>query len=226
MKVAEVNDREALVEEAIEKFEKTIAIAERVEPEWLYNYGCAFDFLGDLTGEPEHYEKAIQLLIKVLELDPDYLPAIYNIALAFSHLGETVPDIDCLYRACEYFQQLLQKEPEDDLAWNDWGTTLVHLALLLYDPSLPEQSQELYAQSEEKFLQSVRLGCNSALYNLACIHSLNSNLDLAMQYIQRAADQNALPPVDDLLQDEWLENLRQTSEFRGFLTKLANRGQL
>lgn len=226
MKIAETNESQNLVEEAIEKFERTIAIAERIEPEWLYNYGCAFDFLGDLTGEPEHYEKAIMLLHKVLELDPDYLPALYNLALAFSHLGETIPDVDCLGRSCEYFQKLLQREPEDDLAWNDWGTTLLHMAQYLHDPALPEQSLQLYAQAEEKFINAQKLGCIHALYNLACLHSLTSQLDDAMHYIQKAEENHALPPVDDLIQDEWLDNLRQTHEFRGFLTQLANKKSL
>lgn len=223
MKIAESNDQQQLVEEAIEKFERTIALAERIEPEWLYNYGCAFDFLGDITGETEHYERAIMLLHKVLEIDAEYLPALYNIALAFSHLGETIPDVDCLGRSSEYFQKLLMQEPEDDLAWNDWGTTLLHMAQLLHDPALPEQSYQLYAQAEEKFLQAQRLGCIHALYNLACLHSLTSKLDDAMHYIQKAEEQHALPPVDDLIQDEWLDNLRQTNEFRGFLTQLANK---
>jgi tetratricopeptide (TPR) repeat protein len=223
MKMAESTDAQNLVEEAIEKFERALAIAERIEPEWLYNYGCAFDFLGDITGEPEHYEKAIMLLHKVLEIDPDYLPATYNLALAFSHLGETIPDIECLNRSSEYFQKLLQSEPEDDLAWNDWGTTLLHMAQFLYDPALPEQSFQMYAQAEEKFLQAQRLGCIHALYNLACLHSLTSKLDDAIHYIQKAEENHALPPVDDLIQDEWLDNLRQTNEFRGFLTQLANK---
>lgn len=223
MKIAETTEDQHLVEEAIGKFEKTIALSERIEAEWLYNYGCAFDFLGDLTGEPEHYEKAIMLLNKVLEIDPEYLPALYNMALAYSHLGETIPDVDCLGRSCEYFHRLLTLEPEDDLAWNDWGTTLLHMAQMLYDPALPQQNHELYDQAEEKFLQSIRLGCTHALYNLACLHSLTSKLDDAMHYIQKAEEHHVLPPVDDLIQDEWLDNLRQTNEFRGFLTHLANK---
>ena len=223
MKLAETSDRQPFVEEAIEKFEKAIAHSDKIEPEWLYNYGCAYDFLGDITDEIEYYEKAIQLLAKTIELDDEFLPAYYNLALALSHLGEATQDMECFCKASEYFQVLISKDSEDELAWNDWGITLMHLAQIVHEPSLPHQSEELMNQAEEKFLQALRLGCTHTHYNLACLYSLKNDLPLAMQSIEKADENNALPHIEDMMHDEWLDNLKQTRAFRGFLTNLANR---
>ncbi len=223
MKLAEASEQVADVETAIEKFEQAIAMAPQVMPEWLYNYGCAHDFCGDLTGEVEHYEKAIQLLNKVLEMDPNDLAAHHSLAVTCSHLGETVGDIDCLGKAAEIFEFVAQHDAEDDNIWCDWGMTLLHLAHLMHDPVLPQKSEALFNSAEEKLQRAISLGSTQALYTLACLYSMTDRFSAAMHFIERSEQSNALPPVDDMLHDDWLKDLRQTEEFKGFLAILVNR---
>src|SRR5207302_9899873 len=74
--------------EAEEKFERAILLHDTVEPEWLYNYGCTLDFLGDFTDEESYYERAVQALSAALQLDPDFTSARCHLACALANLGE------------------------------------------------------------------------------------------------------------------------------------------
>lgn len=229
MKLAQLTHDQKIVESAIEKFEQVILPygnkdnKREVELEWMYNYGCAFDFLGDFTQEAYDYEQAIQILTKVLEQDPTYIHARYNLALALSHLGELNDDIECFHTALQHFEVLLAEDPEDEMAWNDWGLTLMNLAHLVNDPLHPEQSQQLYEESEHKLGHAIALGCTEAYYNLACLYALNANYSAAMHYLERSETAGILPGIEDLMHDEWLASLRDTSDFKHFIALLSNK---
>lgn len=228
MTLAEMRNDRTLLESALEKFAHILPHAhspssfqedEEIHPDWLYNYGCAYDFLGDFTEEIGHYEKAIQLLAQALILDPEHAHAHYNLALAWAHLGDVAMDVEAFHKSIEQFQIVLTRNSEDEMAWNDFGVTLIHLAELIQDPSKTEQSQKLYEVAEGKLMQSVALGCTQAYYNLSCLYSLTGNFEAAMQYIEKAAASDALPPIEEILRDEWLESLRHTASFRAFLER-------
>ena len=46
------------------------------------------------------------------------------------------------------------------------------------------------------------------------------NYEKAIYHLERAELFDALPPVEEVLEDEWLENLRQTEVFRSFINHL------
>lgn len=225
MKLAEMTHSQELLESAIEKFEQAISIYDKdfdedFDPEWLYNYGCALDFLGDCTGDLKHYEKAVQALDKVLQIEPDYLQAHYNLALALSHIGEAVDDIESIRKSLEHFHAYLEMENEDESAWNEWGYALLCLADLMIDTLHPEHNSTLLLAAEGKFLQAVSLGCVSSFYHLACLYALSQNYSTAMNYLERAEKAKTLPSLEELQHDERLDNLRWTREFQAFLLKL------
>lgn len=229
MKLAEMTNDPKYVETAIEKFERAInqhaedPNNQECDLEWLYNYGCALDFLGDFTEDACDYERAVQILSKVLEQDPSYAFARYNLALSLSHLGEHTDDVECFQKALYHFEVLLSSDHEDEMAWNDWGLTLMNYAQLVHDPLHPEQALHLYELAESKLMHSVALGCTQAFYNLACLHALTGHLTAAMHYIERAEVAGILPPVEDLLHDEWLKGIRDTQEFRNYISLLTNK---
>jgi tetratricopeptide (TPR) repeat protein len=226
MTLAELRHDRSCLEAAIEKFEHLLGQnleqtenedEQEAHPDWYYNWGCAYDFLGDFTEEIGHYEKAIQLLTKTLQLDAEHAHAHYNLALAWAHLGDVAMDVEAFHKSIEQFQFVLSRNGEDEMAWNDFGLTLIHLAQLIQDPSKPEQSQKLYEVAESKLMQAVALGCTQAYYNLACLYSLTDNFEAAMQYLDKAAIAESLPPLEELMHDEWLDALRQTPSFRAFI---------
>lgn len=225
MRLTEATHERRYIEAAVAKLEKAVRPFEEGhgvgDPEWLYNYGCALDFLGDHTDNPMHYEKAIQVLSHVVNQDPTYRHARYNLALAWSHLGELTAEVDFFQRAVEYFEELVDEDNEDDVSWNDLGLTLLNLAQLVRDPVHPERWLQLMGQAESRLLQATSLGNTSSYYNMACLYSLAGRFDAAMQFLERADTVDALPSVDDLRHDEWLEGLRQTEAFRYFINQLS-----
>ena len=109
------------------------------------------------------------------------------------------------------------------MSWNELGLTLLHLAQLMEDPSHHETVDKLYTQAESKLQQAVALGCTSALYNLACTCALTGNVENAMYYLERAERQGGLPKLDDMLNDEWIDPLRDTPAFKAFLNHLTTK---
>lgn len=229
MRLGEISASMEYIELAIEKFEQAlhqqaeVSQIEGINPEWLYNYGCALDFLGDLREDADLYEKAIHVLTKALDLDPEYSDAHYNLALAYLHLGEATNDDEFLQKAIDHFQVMLAQDPEDELAWNDCGITHIHLGYLKFDPSHPETAFQEYELAEVKLHHAVGLGSTQAFYNLACVAALMGNQSQAMHYLERAESVDALPILDDLLRDEWLESLRQTPAFRQFVNLISSK---
>lgn len=226
MRLGEMTNNKAHIEAALEKFDHALCQQEEypqydgMEPEWLYNYGCALDFLGDFTEDPAYYEKAVMVLSRVVELEPYYQHARFNLALAYSHLGELTADIDSFQKSLEHFEVLLSNDNEDETGWNDWGTTLMNLAQLVFDKAHPEHSQGLYEMAESKLLHAIALGSATAHYNLACLYSLQGNFTGAMHHLERSSAVGALPGVDDMMHDQWLDSLRHTPAFRTFIAQI------
>ncbi len=227
MKLAELTSEKSYIDEAIEKFEQVIPAdidkdeEQNYDVEWLYNYGCALDFLGDFIEETEPYEKAIQALSKVLQIDPDYNHARYNLALALAHLADLARDVECFHKSIEQFQILLSHDKEDEMGWCDYGATIIHLAHLIHDPIRSDQSQKLYEIAESKLLQAVSLGCTHTYYVLACLYSLQNNFSAALHYLEKSDRSGTLPSLDQILHDEWLQGVRTTSAFRHFITLIS-----
>lgn len=228
MKLGEMTSERSYIEEAAAKLEEAINSRldacenEEIELEWLYNYGCAMDFLGDFHEEPAYYEKAIQVLSHVLKIDPEYAHARYNLALTLSHLGELNHDVDCFHKSLDYFNEVLMHDPEDEIAWNDCGLALINLAILVKDPVHPEKTQDLYQQAEVKFQNAIALGNLHAYYNLACLYALMHNPSAAIHYLEKAEQCHTLPASEDVIHDEWLDNLRDQPAYRLFISRLLN----
>lgn len=220
MKLAEMTGDDDYYEHAVEKFEKIIEYSSSdLQADWLYNYGCALDFLGDYHQDPAYFEKAIEVLKQVLEIEPDHQPVRYNLALAYSHLGELVQAVEFLKLSIENFAWVAANDPEDDMMWDQFGLALVHLALLLKDPIHPQRTIQLLEEAESRFARAIALGCNHAFYNMACVHSLLGQYDVAMHFIERAEVSKTLPSWGDMMNDEWLEGMRNFAPFREFVAQ-------
>lgn len=230
LRLGELKEEPAAIEKAVQLFETALAIGEKtslsgVTPteaflDCLYSYGCALDGLGDYSQEINHYEKAVHVLSSVLITSPEHLHARYNLALSLSHLGEVTQDIEPLKKAIELFTLLTQDDPEDESSWQEWGISLIHLAEALQDPGRPEESRDLLHDAESKLLQAASLGNPRAYYYLACAHSLLENPALSIHYLQRAAQEKCLPTAQQLVEEDWLANLRTDPSFLLLLEQL------
>lgn len=228
MRLGEITNEKGPIEFAAEKFEQAMAAqleaapGEELEFEWLYNYGCAMDFLGDFHEEPIYYEKAVHVLTHVVNMEPNFFHGRYNLALALSHLGEINGDIEPFYKAIDLFHKIVQEDPEDEVIWNDYGLCLLNLATLTSDSTLGTINKSIFDQAESKFHQAVARGNKSAYYNLGCLYALLNNPDGAVHYLERAEQADCLPPLEDILHDEWLESLRNFPPYRNLIARLLN----
>ncbi|MFT4552517.1 MAG: tetratricopeptide (TPR) repeat protein [Chlamydiales bacterium] len=225
MKMCEATGEQEYIEAAIGTFEKNPHLANNgnVDIECLYHYGCAFDILGDFTDEEAHYERAVQVLSNVLTLDPSYSNARYNLALALSHMGEAGGSQECYQKANEYYHSIVLKDQEDEMAWNEWGLSLLNQAHLFFDDTDTDEFAVLCQDAENKLRHAAALGNLHSFYPLACLHSINGHYDAAMQFIERADHHDALPSMKDLMDDEWLDGLRTTERFRNFVSYLTSK---
>lgn len=226
IRLSEFQDSVDVLESARQKLEEGIAYynnldeLEFFDPEILYHYACVLDLLGDYYEDGAYFEKAIRLLERLQEADPGNTAVRYHLALSYSHQGDVCSDLQSFYLALEHFELIFEQDPEDEMALHDWGITLIHLAQAIHDPAQPEESGQLYHLAEKKLVMSASLGNAQAYYNLACLHSLCGQNKNAILFLEKAVKSGALPPIDDILHDDWLEGVRQTKQFRSFLNEL------
>jgi tetratricopeptide (TPR) repeat protein len=230
MKMGELQPDERWIQGAAEKFEFAIRLHHQhfgtsgINVDWLYNYGCALDFLGDLCQDERYYEKAIKVLSQATTLDPDHTQAKLHLALAYSHLAEAVSEVECFERALNLFEELAKDNPEDDLAFTEWALAIMHLVELIQDPAHQIYVERMLKDAEEKLSRAISLGNESANYYMACLQAWTGNFSQAMHFIERAESQGTLPSLEEIIQDEWLKDLRTTSGFQQFLTRLGHSG--
>lgn len=225
-KLGEMLQQPQYLEEAIEKYEKAIRLRGGIEGnpdlEWLYHLGCALDSLGDYQSDINFYKKAIALFSHILEKDSNHTPARFNLALSLSHLGELTFEVEYFKLSLEHFRYLNQENAEDEVILNDWGLTLLNFAYLIHDSTQPEYNTKVLEEAESKLLNAALLGSTQAFYNLACYYSIVGQYEMAIYFLYKAEANRALPPMEDLLHDEWLEGLKNTNSFRIFISKLNN----
>ena len=185
--------------------------------DWLFRYACALEWLGDYTSDDQNFVRALDLYMHVLLIDPETPKIQLHIALCLVRLGESSCETEYMRRSFNHFRFALRQDDEDEEVWLEWGIALIHLAHLSID------SEGYYAEAEQKLLRSGQLGNINAYYNLACLYSMTALYDEAMEFIKRAQRSNALPSIEEMLEDEWLDNLRQTEIFAQFLSNLETK---
>ncbi len=211
------------LDEAILQFEKALGLQKNaiyLHPDWLFHYACALDALGDFHEEDFYYLRAIEILSHVLMVDPDFYIVHHQLALALSHLGELKEEVDYFYRAIHHYRLSFKHDEENDTIILDWGISLINLAQYTHDPA---EADQCYRDAEHKLMAAAKLGNLQSYYHLSALYSLMGNYDLSIAYLEKADQAQALPPIDEILQDQWLDGLRCTGDFREFLSHLEHR---
>ena len=220
VKVSEAYDDEERLNWALSNFEQAFQLQKNavyLKPEWLYHYANALDLKGDYADEDTYYIKALEILKRVLVLDPDFPDVHYKIAVVYSHLGELIEEKEAFHRAVSHYKLAYQKNEEHDTLLLDWSLTLINLSEM---SSETEEREHLLREAEYKLTQAARLGNTEVFYHLSCLYSLLMNYERSIYYLERAEQFESLPSLDEVLEDDWLENLRQTELFRSFINHL------
>ena len=186
-------------------------------PEWLFQYAAALEWLGDFTDDEGQFVRAMDLYLHVLLIDPETPRIHFRVAMCLVRLGESSIEGEYYTKAMNYFRMAARQDKEDDAIFLEWGLACIHLA----HHTLHADEQH-YADAEQKLIRAGQLGNLNAYYNLACLYSILGRYDEAMQLVRKAEKASALPPIEELLEDEWLDNLRQTKDFTEFLASIES----
>lgn len=225
IQLATATEHHHYLESAIEKLETALSLLDKEEDhflylETLYHLGYALDFLADLQLDGAGYQKAIQILSHVVEKEPTYYEARAALAFTMLHLGEFSDDVNILSDALIHFQILIQEDPEDSHLLANYGLLYLNLAYLSKDIGRPEHEEFFFDKAEEKLSLSASLGSASSYYHLACLHSMKGQFEVSMYYIEKCETFEVLPSLDNMLQDDWLEYLKDTEAFLEFIKRL------
>lgn len=222
---SEAIDDMAALQQALALFESLLQnhrAALLNHPEWIFEYGCALEWMGDYSGEEKELVRALEIFSHVLLIDPDYPKIHLRIAMCTMQLGHLTGESEHYKRALNAFRLAARQDDENDALWLEWGLCLIHLAHHTMDTEFMDQ---LYLDAEQKINRAGQLGNPNAHYHLACLYSILGQTEESMALIHQALAARALPSMEDLLEDEWLENLRSTSAFTQFLTDLETKLQ-
>lgn len=224
--LGELSHSQDFLEESILHFEKALSKQKNalyLHPEWLFHYAVTLDTLGDFHEDKYYYTRALEIFSHVLMIDPDFPGIHHQMALAYSHLAELIEEPEHFTKAIHHYRMGLKQDEEDDSLLLDWGITLVNLAEFSGDAG---EADQIYREAEHKFIQAAKMGNVHAFYHLACLHSLAGNYEKSLWFIEKSSSFNALPPLEELLEDDWLEGLRSTPLFRDFLAQLEKKPHL
>lgn len=225
-KLGEITEEQKWFEEAVIQFERALNMQKNaiyIHPDWLFHYATTLDALGDYYEDKSYYTRAIEILSHVLMIDPDFPFIHHRLALANSHLGDLLEESDHYYRSVHHYRLAAKHEEENDQILLDWGVTLLSLSQYIQDS--PETDQ-FFREAEHKLTQAAKLGNLQAFYNLGCLFSLQGQHEKSIRFLEKADAFQALPPIEDILEDDWLDGVRGTSEFQAFLMQLEKRPNL
>jgi tetratricopeptide (TPR) repeat protein len=221
--LSDLTCEDTYIQEALEQLEKLLSSQKDSlleHPEWLYHYGLALDLLGDLTEDENSYFKAVEILHQVLLIDPDYPKIHLTLASAYAHLAESNFDKEYFQQAMKFFQMAQKTNPEDDEVYLEWALAYISLA---FQSDGVEKINALYKQAEEMLIKSASLGNQECYYHLACLYSLNQRFDLAMQFLKKAEENQMLPSIEEMKEDEWLDALQAHDQYIKFISELETK---
>ncbi len=219
-KLGEISHKSDWLEQSVSYFEKALSLqknAAYLHPEWLFYYACTIDMLGDYHEDPSIYSRSIEIFSHVLTIDPDFPMIHHRLGLAFTHMGELLNELEYFQRALHCMRLAARREEDNDQILLDWAIALINVAQ--YSPDAAEADASL-REAELKLTQACKLGNLQAYYQMACLNSLLGNYERAMRFIEKADEFDSLPPIDEIVQDEWLEGLRGTPYFREFINRI------
>lgn len=186
----------ALLYKKIKRYDDAISSYESAISHGINNVQEAYSNLGVLYAELRQKDKALQMYNRALEIDPGYIPALFNLAGLHEESGER-------QKATELFNQIQSLNPDH---WESLSR-LVHMKKVSNDDqNLIETLQQVTAD------QSKDLLARESLY-----FALGKAMDDLGQYEQAFAayrDGNELgrqrhPPYDKRLVEQFFDQLIQ-----------------
>ena len=123
-------------------------------------------------------------------------------------------------KANNCFKLATKQDLEDENIWLEWGLMLISFS---FENVEEENQKKYYIQAEQKLIKAGQLGNQHSYYHLASLYSLCSRFEESINFLEKAKQIDMLPPIDEMLDDEWLENLRNSELFSNFLHEIEKK---
>lgn len=165
------------------------------------------------------YKSAYQGFASVIADNLMFSEALYNWGFALLHEARGKPPLEAIeiYEdAISKFSFCLLTSSNYLGAAIDGGVAFMELARISPADSRPG----LYGLAEDFFEKAGRIQKGSAAYNLACIYALRGDEQACQQALQKAKEFGSLPDAANILQDEDMDNVKQTPWFNEFIEEL------
>lgn len=189
-------------------------------PTWFFAYASALEWLFELSNEFAPLQEALQLLLQISLLHPEFPDILEKIARVYHLQARETGDIALYQKALSFYHVATQQKEDTDTLWLDWGICLLHLSEEAHSASFQEA---IYQEAEKKLLQAGMLGNLQSHYYLSCLFSLKKDFVTSLHFFTQALEKKSLPSWPDILEEDWLENLRETSLFQEFLHKIESK---
>lgn len=191
-----------------------------LNPDWVATYAKVLYTAGQLCEEGSYFATAVDFYKKIFLIDPDYPNLHFDYACALCAFANQIDSNEVAIKALNHFRLAYLFDNENEEILYEWGVALINLA---QDSQLETSAQELYLEAEYKLHEAARLGSGAALYQLSCLYALLGSQEKSIRYLIKADEYEALPELPDLLEDEWLDGIRDTPSFRKFIADLEKR---
>jgi tetratricopeptide (TPR) repeat protein len=212
--------KEFLLHQAIVYFEYIFeiqkhSIQNNLEP--FFHYATALNSLGECKEDISLRKSALEKFFQIFAIQPNMPHLHYHIGLTYSSIGETLGELEYYIKAIYHYNLEFQQTKDDDTLLLNWGIALINIGELLVDKNI---AQTVYLEAEKKLLSAALLGNEEAFYQLGCLYTILGYQDRAMHFIQKSYLANVLPPVEELLEDDWLEDLYHNPDFQDLISRL------
>lgn len=165
------------------------------------------------------YKGAYQGFASVIADNLIFSEALYHWGFALLHEARSKPvaeAIEIYEDAISKFSFCLLTSTNYLGAAIDGGVAFMELARISPD----DGKASLYGLAEDFFEKACKIQKGSAAYNLACISALRGDEAACQQFLQQAKEHGSLPDADNILQDEDMDNVKQTEWFKEFIEAL------
>jgi len=209
LRQAQMEGRGDLLDRSIQLFESALAKTKERKTEWIFHYGCALRYKGEMHQSPTLLSDATRLLSQ-LEREASFASMVhFEIGLAAAMIGEIEGSRTDFKRAISHFEIVMRSDIENERAFCESALAEMNLAHLSHEDNAP-----FYKRAEQRLIHAARLGSLHALYYLGCLYALSHMPEKALTYLQRAKEYGALPPPEQMEGDSWLDAIRHLDGYK------------
>ena len=166
-------------------------------------------------------QQAFEKFEAALKIKPDKHEALNNWGNALDQLAQRSEGdaARALWQqAFDKYEAALEINPDKHQALNGWAIGLLHLANAAVEPA---ELATLLSDAYERAAQAYEINEKRGAYNAACAQARRGELASMVEWLDRAVASGNVPDREHLARDTDFDEVRDTAEFKAWLTKMG-----